>query len=295
MAGQPFNLRSVTERILTTPTPVIVDEATPSTIQVLPVLEPEQLRERLRRLRPWRMSIQVSDQVCTSEFLELQGHLPGQCRAKRDQARQHFLRLIDRLYPHGLLNKRFLDCGCNAGGYCFWARERKAELSFGFDVREHWIKQARIVKYFRNVAPTDRIQFELFNLYELHGWDLDPFDIVYFKGLFHYLSDPLYGLKLAADLSRDLLVFSTMTLWNQADGSLVMQRCDQDRLHTGIDNIGWYPTGTQVCTEMIRQLGFEHIKITSYKPVRSRPGKGRLEIVAARELGRLNGLPGRAG
>jgi hypothetical protein len=52
--------------------------------------------------------------------------------------------LLERLYPSGLAGKRFLDCACNAGGYSFVANELGATC-FGFDVRAHWIEQARFL------------------------------------------------------------------------------------------------------------------------------------------------------
>ena len=252
------------------------------------------LHRQLKRFSPWRMSIQVTDQFNTGELIELAGKDPAQCKRSRDNARVKFLTLIDSLYPDGLSGKRFMDCGCNAGGYCFWVRERGAEIGYGFDAREHWIKQARVVKNKRTVGPKDRIQLEVCTLHDLPAKDLNPFDIVQFKGLFYHLADPISGLKIAADLCRDVLIFQTAFLWDEIDGALVQQIEEPDLLHGGLENLAWFPTGPEVCTELIRSLGFDDLKLTSMKQVRKRPERGRLQIIAARDRGRLKDLTGEA-
>ena len=259
-----------------------------------PILTDKQLIARMQALKPWRQNIQITQSVSTENALVLDAESGAQCQQSRSRDREKFLQLIDSLYPAGLATKRFLDCGCNAGGCCFWARERDAELGFGFDVREHWIKQARFIKRHRSIAPTSYIRFEILNLYDLPTLTLDPFDIVQFRGLFYHLTDPIGGLKIAADHARDVLLFSTAVVWGEADGSLrsVLQPCD--KLHGSTEKLTWYPTGPRICAELIRQLGFDSIKLTKYNQIKQRPTRGRLELVAAREKNRLDDLPGEA-
>lgn len=254
--------------------------------------EDQLLLKQLKRFGPWQMSIQVTEHVNTGQLLEFQGQKRSQGNKNRDAAHGKFLKLIDSLYPNGLSGKKFLDCGCNAGAYCFWVRERQAEIGYGFDAREHWIKQGRVVKNKRTAGPTNRIQFEVLNIYDLPTKDLHSFDIVQFKGLFYHLSDPISGLRIAADHCRDILIFSTAFLWGEVDGALVQNTADPELLHGGVDSISWFPTGPSVCAELIRSLGFEQLKLTTMKQVKNRPERGRLEIVAARERGRLSNLPG---
>ncbi len=251
---------------------------------------------RLRQLQPWRMNIQVTPQLNTGDWksIEVGSDVNASTEIRNEQGRERekFLKLIDTLFPNGLVGKRFLDCGCNAGGCCFWVRERKAEIGYGFDVREHWIKQARFVRNHRTVGPTDRTQFEVFNLYDLPAKDLFPFDIVQFSSLFCHLPDPISGLRVAADLSRDVLIFSTSYIRGEADGSLKMVINEEVPLHGGIGQLSWYPTGPGVCAEIIRHLGFEEIKLTKTKLTQADPTRGRLNIVAARERNRLGNLTG---
>ena len=249
------------------------------------------MKKRISNLAPWRMSIQITPHINTGHCLDLPKD-GKECRKVRHRARARFLQTVDTLFPNGFRDKRFLDCGCNAGGYCFWVRERLAQLAFGFDVREHWIKQARFIKAKRNVAPTNRIQFEVLNLYDLDSRDLDPFDLVQFRGLFYHLPEPVHGLRIAADHCRDVLMFSSSFLWDEPDGSLKFEVCQNQPLHGGIENMNWFPTGPGVCADILKSLGFEDVRLTKVKQVQKRPDRGRLEIVAAREKGRLNSMWG---
>ena len=70
----------------------------------------------------------------------------------------------------------------------------------------------------------------------------------------------------------------------------MLQPCDQ--LQGSTETLTWYPTGPKICAELIRQLGFESIKLMRYNQIKRRPTRGRLEIVAARDKGRLEMLDG---
>src|SRR5438046_2699327 len=86
-----------------------------------------------------RVSTSISTQVpagtYSPEFGEIAFRAP----------RQRFLQLLEKLYPNGLGGRRVLDCACNCGGYTFWAKEAGAGECFGFDVRKHWIDQAKFL------------------------------------------------------------------------------------------------------------------------------------------------------
>ena len=247
---------------------------------------------RIGQLAPWRMSVQITDSITTGDHLTLDAGPNTACRKSRADARKQYHRLLKNLYPDGLKSKRVLDCGCGAGGYCFWSRELKSELAFGFDVREHWIKQARFLKFNRKVGINDRLQFKILNLYDLTNEKLFPFDLVLFRGLFFHLPDPINGLKIAADHSRDVLVFSSAMIWGEADGALKALQSNKPQLHGGTSGLNWYPTGPKVCADIIRGLGFEDLVLTKHKQVDARPDRGRIEIIASREPGRLKSLAG---
>ena len=241
------------------------------------------------------MNVQITDSISSGDHLPRGVGSENASRRSGSDARKQFRRLMATLYPNGMKDKRLLDCGCGAGGYCFWAGELKAELAYGFDVREHWIKQARFLRYNRkisNIGINKRLKFNTLNLYDLPTENNFPFDIVLFKNLFFHLEDPVGGLRIAADLSRDVLVFSSAVIWGQPDGSLRMAKCDEPKLHGGVSNLNWYPTGPGVCAEIIRNLGFEELVLTKCRQVAARPDYGRIEIIASRRKNRLGDLRG---
>ncbi len=93
-----------------------------------------------------------------------------------------FFKLMGSIFPEGKLDgKKFLDCACNCGGYCFWAKELGAAKCAGFDVRQYWIDQAEFLLDNRTL-PTDGISFTRSDLYDVPSLNLGTFDITLFKG-----------------------------------------------------------------------------------------------------------------
>ena len=117
----------------------------------------------------------------------------------------NFQRQIKKLFPNGLEGKTLLDCACNSGGYCFWAKEFGAESTFGFDVREKWIQQANFLRKNRTIGTSENMEFEVCDLYDIPSKNLSPFDITIFKGIFYHLPDPIAGLEIAANLTKNLI------------------------------------------------------------------------------------------
>ena len=168
----------------------------------------ESLEDQIRELRPWHHDIQIHEDFSVGDVF---GHEAKLARANNEgvsliEPREKFFERLRGVYPDGLAGKRFLDCACNAGVYCFCAREAGAEYSFGFDIREHWIKQAEFIQKHRTVEPVDRIEFKVLDLYDLPNANLEPFDFTFFSGIFYHLPDPIHGLKLAADITKDIIV-----------------------------------------------------------------------------------------
>jgi SAM-dependent methyltransferase len=199
--------------------------------------------------------------------------------------------LLDAIFPQGLSGKRFLDCACNAGGYCFWARERNAEYAFGFDVRDHWIRQGKFVQQYRTVAPTDRVDLRVMDLYDLPQADLLPFDLTLFSGIFYHLPDPITGLKIAADLTRDIIIVNTAIATDEKNPTgLTMAKESAEKVMSGVYQMAWFPNGPETLRELLRWMGFAEIKITF--DLQPPGGRRRVEVYAARERNRLNGVAG---
>ncbi len=198
---------------------------------------------------------------------------------------------VRRIYPEGLEGRSFLDCACNGGGYCFWARELGADRCFGFDVHEHWIRQARWLVENR-ASPSDGIQFEAIDLLDLPRLDLEPFDLTLFKGILYHLASPMQGLQIAADQTREVLLLGTGFRTDLPDGSLVLNK-ERDGLMHGVHGLNWYPTGPDVVRRMLERVGFKEIKLTGVVPPFEgrRQNIGRLTVVAAKRKGLLDAVP----
>ena len=53
------------------------------------------------------------------------------------------------------------------------------------------------------MGPGEDIRFEVCDLYALPELDLPSFDITLFNGIFYHLPEPVTGLKIAADLTKE--------------------------------------------------------------------------------------------
>ena len=195
----------------------------------------EDLLAELRRLGPWHHDIQITADLNTRDWVEDRG--PGSadatlgrgmledCRsgASLELGRCMFspARTLEqgllRYFPEGIGDRSVLDCACNAGGYLFAAKDAGAGRCLGFDVRQHWIDQAEFVRTHRE-APSDDMRFAVCNLYELSTLDLEPYDVTLFNGIFYHLPDPVGGLRIAADLTREVMVVNTHTKAGCPDG-----------------------------------------------------------------------------
>lgn len=254
-----------------------------------PASDRQSLIEQIRELGPWHQNIRLS------QDLEIQDAYSPE---ERERKHNNNISLIDAqhrfdykaklIYPEGLAGKRFLDCACNAGGYCFWARELGAETVYGFDVREHWIRQARFVQQHRSVAAVDHIQFAVGDLMNLPSQNLEPADFTLFKGIFYHLADPILGLKIAADLTREVLWFNSARCFIDNTESLYCTFEVPRNLMSGVHALSWTPSGPSVVAKLLYWLGFRDIRHVFSKENPDRPGFGRMEIMAAREPGMLD-------
>ncbi len=255
----------------------------------------QQMINRIKQLGPWHMNIQLTENLNTGQVFSDDGVVkdrPSNSGVSLLQLRDRWVQLMQKMYPSGLSDKRFLDCACNAGGYCFWARELDIQEAVGFDVREHWIRQANFVKNHRIVAPTDRIRFQVSDLYDLPKLQLEPFDVVNFKGIFYHLPDPITGLRLAADMTKEVLFFNTSTTWGEQDGYMKVGWESTENVMSGVHGLKWYPTGPNVLAQILRWMGFVEMKLMFFKQQYDQPQLGRTEIIASKVAGKLDSIGG---
>jgi len=247
--------------------------------------------DQIRQLKPWHQNIRLTDDLQVIDaFSEEERQRENNQNITMHNLRASFEYKTGLLYPSGLQGKRFLDCACNAGAYCFWAAELGAEAAFGFDVRDHWIQQANFVKEHRTVAPVDNVQFETRDLMTLPSLDLKPADFTLFKGIFYHLADPILGLKIAAELTNEVLWLNTARCFIDNTESLYCTFEAPQNLMSGVHALSWIPSGPSVIGKMLYWLGFVDILHVFSKRYEHRPNFGRMEIIASKKPGMLDRL-----
>jgi tRNA (mo5U34)-methyltransferase len=250
-------------------------------------MDEARLREEIIRLGPWHFDIEVAEGLTTAVSLEAPpGTYPesfGEVSFQdiRGEHRVH----LKNLYLGGLEGRTVLDCACNSGGYLFWSRELGAGRCFGFDAREHWIRQARFIQEHR--PDTDDMEFEVMDLYDLPERGLEPFDLTVFKGIFYHLPDPVRGLKIAADLTKEALILDTNSRAGGPDGLLAIQEEGIEALMLGIHGLNWHPTGPGTIIQILEWAGFVDFHVMRWAR-EYEPGVGRFGMVASKKEGLLD-------
>jgi tRNA (mo5U34)-methyltransferase len=248
------------------------------------------LKEEIIRLGPWFFDVEVADGLTTSVFGEAppgtypESFGPVGFQSTRVYYRHRLRRLYPEHRPGALQGRTVLDCACNCGAHLFWARETGAGECFGIDVREHWIRQARFLQQHR--PDSDGMRFEVMDLYDLPKLGLEQFDITIFGGIFYHLPDPVTGLKIAADLTRELMILHTETGWGRDDDSLIASHESTEALMSGVYGLHWIPTRPAVVEQILRWTGFTDTVVERW--FQTEPDRGRADILASKRPGLLD-------
>lgn len=240
------------------------------------------LREEIIRLGPWHLDVQVTPELSTSVSLDApdEAHDESFGQVPFQAAEGNFKDRLRTLFPGGLDGRSVLDCACNCGAYLFWAKDAGAGRCRGFDAREHWIEQARFLHRHR-AGPGDDMQFEARDLMELPNLGLEPCDVTIFTGVLYHLADPVRGLQIAADLTKEVLFVDTATTWGRPDDGFVLAEEPVEPLMSGVHGLAWRPTGPYVIERILAWAGFEHTHTVRWVTGPQRLG-GRLGMIAAR-------------
>lgn len=249
----------------------------------------DELAAEVIRLGPWHIEVEITPEVSTAVSLDAPPGAYPDSFGKISFSRRYegIMGRLRKVFPNGLEGRSVMDCACNCGAYLFWSKEHGAGECFGFDARSHWIDQARFLAEHR-VKPSDALRFEACDLYDLPKVAPGRFDVTWFNGIFYHLPDPVAGLKLAADITDELLILNTAVMSGHPDGSLVVAHENPDRLLAGMDDLNWFPTGPGVLARILRWLGFAEVRCSVWRtPPNQKPGLDRIEMIAAREQGYL--------
>ena len=237
----------------------------------------QELRDRIARLGPWHHDVEVAPGVRTGEPAPAGTYPPELGTPTVIQPGRIMEWLVSEVYHEGLAGRSVLDCACNAGGYLFAAARLGAGRCFGFDARPHWIEQAR---FLAEHLPSDNIEFDVLDLGALPQRRLWQFDVTLFNGIFYHLPDPVSGLRIAADHTKELLVLNTSTLPGPGD-ALILSRESTTEVMSGVDGLAWLPTGEGVLRAILEWCGFPHTRLRFDGEAAVR-GRRRVEILAAR-------------
>jgi tRNA (mo5U34)-methyltransferase len=239
-----------------------------------------------RALVPWHLPVDVTDEISTRDFADAP-YPESFGRIALIDPRERFMATLQKLYPEGLDGRSALDCACNCAGFLFWAKDLGAGHCHGIDVRDHWIAQAQFLRANRTL-PSDDMRFEVLDLYDLPARELEPFDLVLFNGIFYHLPDPIAGLKVAADVTREVLIINTSTTIGLPDGQLTASGESLTRGVSGVYGLNWFPSGPDVLFRILGWLGFSEVRVNWWRRLPDqKPGHARLEVVAARDSSAL--------
>ena len=241
----------------------------------------EDLIAQGRALSPWHLQVEIRPGLSTRD-LAADDYPEEYGKVRLIDPGPAFTDTLERLFPEGLAGRSALDCACNCGGFLYWARDAGAGECLGIDVREHWIEQARFLARHRQ-SPSDGMRFETLDLYDLPELGLEPFDLTIFNGIFYHLPDPLRALRVAADLTREVLILNTSTRTGLPDGLLSIFEESRTRGVSGVYGLSWFPTGPQVVARMLRWAGLPEMRCNWWHELPGKPGHARMEVVAARD------------
>ena len=234
------------------------------------------LRQAIERLGPWHHDIVIAPGVTTMGVRKARD--PDLVFKEHYEPVPMMERLIAQVYPDGLQGRSFLDCACNSGGHSIAAAGLGAGRAFAFDARRHWVDQA---EFLAGHFGCPQLSIDCCELKDLPGLGLEPFDVTLFAGIFYHLPDPVAGLKIAADLTRELLIVNTAVRPSRERGLVINFESDTHVL-SGVDRLAWLPTGPGVMHDILAWCGFKHSRVDMYFDY-PRGSWKRLQIVAARD------------
>ena len=239
------------------------------------------VESQLREMAPWHFDMEVQPGLRTSQFnKEEYGDvdLDKVGVVNPDEMKP----LLASILPQGgVAGRTFLDVGCNGGGYCFVAHELGAKACYGFDVRDHWIRQAEFVRSLR-YPDASSIHFNVADVKEFAHHD--QYDVTLFKGVFYHLPDPIAMLRKLCDLSRRAIIVDSASRSDIPEDCMVPWQESKTHVMSGVDGLAWFPGGPAVMKPILAWSGFPHMRVVQHRRGdQSQRFRGRFRVIAARD------------
>ncbi len=237
----------------------------------------KEIEKRLSELEPWHFTMPIGNSKSTTDFNTRKMSLIDPYSIKK---------LFKLIYPEGRLDgKRFLDVGCNGGGYCFVANELGAEYVYGFDIRQHWIDQAKFLRDKVFKISSDKIKFNVDHLDKLS--DKETFDFTLFKGVFYHIPDPILSMKILCGITKEIIVIDTAGSVDAPPNTMELYFENPNALMNGVDNLAWLPGGPEVVQNLLKWCGFTESRVIKQPEVYQPNGHAR-KMMRFRVIGARN-------
>ena len=248
---------------------------------------------KLRELGPWHFDMDVLPGIRTKQYnQENYGNVDLDKVGVIDP--YEMKGLLQTILPDGgIAGKTLLDVGCNAGGYCFVAHELGAKACYGFDVREHWIRQAEFIKSIKYPASKN-LQFKLADVKQfVHD---QQYDVVLFKGVFYHVPDPITTLAKLCELTTRAIIVDSASRSDIPGECMVPWWESKTHVMSGIDGLAWFPGGPEVIQPILAWSGFPHMRVVQHR--KGGPAerfRGRFRVIAARHENDLSAYDASSG
>jgi tRNA (mo5U34)-methyltransferase len=159
--------------------------------------------------------------------------------------------------PEDLGGKRVLDIGAWDGWFSFEAERYGATVTAIDRVEVPGFQRLR-----RELGS--KVDYQIIDVYDLHGAGLGRFDYVFFLGVLYHLRHPLLGLEAVCSLTDDIaLVDSFVTdgdSWQEnPDGLPTMEFYESDELAGRLDN--WFGPSVACLMALCRAAGFARVEL----------------------------------
>jgi tRNA (mo5U34)-methyltransferase len=246
--------------------------------------------EEIAALGPWFHNLHLPDGSLTAP-----GHALGDFPANK-------WRQLAPCLPVDLTGWSVLDIGCNAGFYTLELAKLGAHVT-GIDSEPLFLRQAEWAA--QEFGLSHMVEFRRMQIYDLAHVN-ETWDLVLFMGVFYHLRHPLLGLDIAADKTKRMMVFQTLTMPGEPERPDV--HIDRDLSDREVfdepgwprmafiehrfsgDITNWWVPNTACVEAMLRSAGLRVTSRPGHEMYVSEPnpdvvpwarGEGRAELLAA--------------
>src|SRR5262245_47014449 len=134
-------------------------------------------------------------------------HKPGH-DSRHFLRRNHFFQPLLEICGGSLKGRNVLDLGCCQGCWTFESVKAGAAWTVGMDSSAAFIQEAKALQA---VLGFEKCSFFKSHMEDDRWWEKlqGEFDVTLFLGLFYHLTDPVFVLRKAMDLTHEIIIVDT--------------------------------------------------------------------------------------